>query len=927
MSLLSLPALGAGGIVALSLENAGAQTLKAGIATLGQVFKQGDVPNGTSLVAQIGGKSVALQVDVKSTWPDGSAKMTVLSFARPDIAPGADVGVVIAKGTAAAGPAVDLAKIASAHSFTVDYAPTGGASQTIDVMAALKAALANGTASFWQQGVHATQARVEVPVGGSMRMVFDVTGFANGEVSVDATFANDIAMSATGGAVNYSTTIRLDGAVVHSGSLTQGQYQRWHKEFASSESDGGQSIGGPAKGWLNIVHDISYLEKSGAVAAYDLSIPVAEARLAAWHTATQAPTWNAPLAANGVTQNFPQTGGRDDLGMLTAANTAWVISQDVRAATYALGQAEAASAVPWHFWDAKNGTWVNTDNYPKLWTDSRYGAGTDTTSTATKLTQLVGSTGWNVDRAHQPELSFFPYVQTGERWIYDNLMSQAASNIIGTWPGPRSDALDLVVNGGQVRSSAWSLRELENAAFVAAEGSPEKAYLQAAADANWKWLVSKIPEWTKMQGEAHGWIPGDYGNSGNMGPWQQDYFASTSIAAASRGSADALTFLKWQENFLIGRFLQANNGFAQNDGAAYNIAITDPATGRIFTTWAEIGAQTVARNLSNGTGWTNSQGEYARLAMATLAGIYELTGNQTAADIYKALIAAKAPWTSLADYSKNLNYAVTLPGVYSEVSWSSTGTGSIPVVTTPTPAPTPAPAPTTPTAPAPAPTPDTSIQVPAGNTVASTAKVTGTSRDDAVTLSGVANGITVDLGSGRDALTLSSAGPNTLVVFNTEVIKGGSQADTVMLGTAISGGTIDLGGGRDTLRLANGSNQVTVANVEVVHGGTGADIVTFSTAAVGATIDLGAGSDRLILSSAGPNTVTVLNTEVITGGSQADTVTLGAATTNAVIDLGAGNDRLVLANGTNTVTVSNVETVIGGTGVDTVILAPNLSHT
>uniref|UniRef100_UPI001A965ECD right-handed parallel beta-helix repeat-containing protein n=1 Tax=Sabulicella rubraurantiaca TaxID=2811429 RepID=UPI001A965ECD len=137
---------------------------------------------------------------------------------------------------------------------------------------------------------------------------------------------------------------------------------------------------------------------------------------------------------------------------------------------------------------------------------------------------------------------------------------------------------------------------------------------------------------------------------------------------------------------------------------------------------------------------------------------------------------------------------------------------SSPWATTAAPAPEPAPAP----APGPAPSP------------VDPSDVTGTTGNDAITLLGSVIGATVDLGAGNDTLTLSSAGPNTLVVFNAEVIKGGTQADTVMLGAAISGATIDLGAGRDTLRLANGSNQVTVANVEVVQGGTGADIVTYS---------------------------------------------------------------------------------------------------
>ncbi|TPG33344.1 hypothetical protein EAH89_30820, partial [Roseomonas nepalensis] len=76
MSQLALPAfasLGTGGIVALKLQNAGAATLQGGVTTFGQVFEMGDLPKGGGLVAQIGGRTVSVQMDVKSTYADGSA--------------------------------------------------------------------------------------------------------------------------------------------------------------------------------------------------------------------------------------------------------------------------------------------------------------------------------------------------------------------------------------------------------------------------------------------------------------------------------------------------------------------------------------------------------------------------------------------------------------------------------------------------------------------------------------------------------------------------------------------------------------------------------------------------------------------------------------------------------------------------------------
>jgi hypothetical protein len=218
-----------------------------------------------------------------------------------------------------------------------------------------------------------------------------------------------------------------------------------------------------------------------------------------------------------------------------------------------------------------------------------------------------------------------------------------------------------VVQENQVRGAAWSLRQIDEAAWASPDGSPEHTYFAAVAQQNWSWLVAQIPAWTVQQGEAHGWLPGDYGAAGALPPWQQDYFASTALAAARTGNADAMTFLKWEANFLVGRFTHAAEGFAQHDGAAYLIAISDPATGASYTSWAEIGAQTAARGWSNGAGWEHSQGDYPQLALATLAGIAEVTGSVEAATAYHALLAETPPFTTAADFQHDPTFSIAAP--------------------------------------------------------------------------------------------------------------------------------------------------------------------------------------------------------------------------------------------------------------------------
>ena len=149
-----------GYITSIGYQNSGQQLLVSGIATSGMVFKPGELASGGGLTATIGGVQVAVQVDVKTTYADGSAKMAVLSLARPDIAAGTTVEALLAVAPAGtlSPPALNLDTALAGHSFTVDIT-TAGVTSHVDVLAALHDALAHGTASFWQSGALASQAQ------------------------------------------------------------------------------------------------------------------------------------------------------------------------------------------------------------------------------------------------------------------------------------------------------------------------------------------------------------------------------------------------------------------------------------------------------------------------------------------------------------------------------------------------------------------------------------------------------------------------------------------------------------------------------------------------------------------------------------------------------------------------------------------------
>ncbi len=887
VTLPTFATLPAGGIVSLRLENAGGATLSGGIATFGQVFQPGEVPAGVGLTATVAGAAAGVQMDVKSTYPDGSVKVAVVSIERPDLAAGSAVDVVLSRGTPAGAPAIDLAKALASHDFTVDIVTSGGTTH-VDVVQALTDALAAGTASVWQQGALATQARVEVALQGSQRLVFDVTAFKGGGFEVEAQFNNDRAMEAVGGRVAYTAVVTMDGREVAREAVDQAQYQNWHETFSSNGRDGGQGLGDPKAGWLNIQQDAVHLEATGAISAYNFDQGVAASKLDAWYAATTRAGWEDPLAANGVTQYMPTTGGREDIGITTAANTGWLLTQDARAAAYAMGQAEAASGIPWNFWDAANDTWLSTDNYPRMWTtyDSA-GTGTPGKAASTALSQrLPTDTGWTTETAHHPNLSYVPYLLTGERWILDNLNAEAAWTVTSAYPGTREDGNDLLANLNQVRGAAWSLREVQGAAFANPDGSTEKAYFESVSDANWSWLVSQIPSWTAQQGEAYGWVPRDSSNPLHLAPWQQDYFASVTIMAARQGNADALTFLQWQSNFLIGRFTHGADGFNPHDGIAYRVLVGDLTSGALYKTWNQVGAATVAAGWSLGSGW--EQSTYAQLALATLAGIYELTGSAAAADAYWALVGMGPPGVSESDFANDPTNAFIPPprdGMWVNVpagSGAYSGSGS-------------------------------------GDTLI------GSTGND--TILGLGGNDSIDGGGGHDSL-IGGMGADTIrSAAGNDTLDGGLGVDSLLGGAGNDTYRVDAAG--DTIvELANAGDDVVFATLSWTLKANVERLVLLGTGAFSGTGNAldnrieGNSGDNVLTGAAGNDTLIggdgndVLNgipgTDSMVGGAGNDLYYVDDGLDRVVEAANAGTDRVIAT--TNYVLPANVENLTIGNG-------------
>ncbi len=104
-------------LVGLIIENLAAHPLPASPVTFGQAFLPGHMPAKAGMVARIDGKDVPVQVDAKTTYPDGSLRMAVLSLTAPPMPAHAKAPMMLVAAAPASGNAVDLARLADGKAY------------------------------------------------------------------------------------------------------------------------------------------------------------------------------------------------------------------------------------------------------------------------------------------------------------------------------------------------------------------------------------------------------------------------------------------------------------------------------------------------------------------------------------------------------------------------------------------------------------------------------------------------------------------------------------------------------------------------------------------------------------------------------------------------------------------------------------------
>jgi len=506
---------------------------------------------------------------------------------------------------------------------------SGGTAWTLDLKAAAVASTDVWMSNDQVRSVRVTRDVPSTAVGSNMmRLLADVDLYADGTTWVETKFSND-KMGGTVVLAAYTATLTINGVQALNLSVPKHyNYQAWSRQ---------RGVKGTtlllSKPLRRPEYDIDYIADTSMIPLRpETDITLAQSVWDGIASRVNHADWPKAFGERGLKYFMPGTGGAENVGPWTHGVACWLTSGDRRAEEYALGQAENSMNVGNKFWDASRNSWVDA-RVPEF-----ASKGIDDLLPKRPDASLIG---WTWDVSHEQDPAYIQALLTGRRSFYDEQMAWAAGGVLFVVPGRRAGGLiicDGRYDANQARGIAWGMREIDGAALLSIDGSPEQAQHRAVSDANWKWLRDQIPGWKTLQGEAYGRIEASYDRGDvleKFAPWQQSFCAYQYIRAARLGHPEAKEFL---DTFAFNWWRGAlNSAFNPRDIAAYNVVQKTAAGGQRLTTWQSLKDRTVATGYSNGTGWTKDDWDYGQYAVAALSSLVDY-GAPNARALYDAFI-------------------------------------------------------------------------------------------------------------------------------------------------------------------------------------------------------------------------------------------------------------------------------------------------
>lgn len=415
--------------------------------SIGQPFVQGAIAAGDELSG--------LQLNVMTTWPDGSAKFGIVS-GTASMTSGSPYSMAMSIGTAAAGTPIATSSL-SAVTAVIDAGAFGDASFGATEWASPFQTVATGPVmSSW---VYRKQ------IGSDAHLVawLEVRAWTDGSVEVLPWIENGYLNVASPTHKTATYTFTLGGISLFSASITLTPHSRTPLLSGTALS---HWLGDDHE--IDVQHDQAYLQLTELVPTYLGAVDAGATAVTTCSVSTF-----TPLAAGGFiysSDDMSQSGFQWPIGLLPTHDALYLTTPGQYASVVRNGY--CAGRYPIHYRDEATNQPPRPSDWPNLVIRSSTGfkdSGTSSTGAYTPA-HAGGTTSaplW--DPAHAPSVGYLAYLLTGRAYFRDEVVMSAAANALWNYDDQRggADGLIFPIPGAvQVRACAWILRTLAQAVTV-----------------------------------------------------------------------------------------------------------------------------------------------------------------------------------------------------------------------------------------------------------------------------------------------------------------------------------------------------------------------------------------------------------------------------------------------------------------------------
>lgn len=291
----------------------------------------------------------------------------------------------------------------------------------------------------------------------------------------------------------------------------------------------------------------------------------------------------------GVNAYMPQTGERDDIGLLTEPQARYICTGANDALGSLRAQAEASGTVPWHMRDVNTNAPLNFRTYPRAtwYPDPRAGD---------PYIQMPTSP-ITPDTAHMPDLAYVPYLLTGDPYYLEELQFSTTWSWGSLPPNYRPGI-------PQSRAFAWFLRNLAQTARITPASAPSwllpQNYWRGLLEDNRIFFEANFvndPNPVRSVFRSTGDLDNgrDEGASAPGGswvdPWQEEFLASVLGWIVTMGFTEWRLAFDWKIGSTLAR-TGVTSGWARASATPYRMLLRADRSASIVRSWAEAWALT-----------------------------------------------------------------------------------------------------------------------------------------------------------------------------------------------------------------------------------------------------------------------------------------------------------------------------------------------